>query len=120
MKTSNRNTGKNVAALVLGLFVMSGLVQAKGWTGGDDLPTAPLACDNTSATEAAKPYDGGAVKNSPDLKGKKISIIDVPKLIGIGYFNATAKGVAEGAKDLGNVTAKTDGPTKPTSTIRSR
>ena len=112
MKTSNRNTGKNVAALVLGLFVMSGLVQAKGWTGGDDLPTAPLACDNTSATVAAKPYDGGAVKNSPDLKGKKISIIDVPKLIGIGYFNATAKGVAEGAKDLGNVTAKTDGPTK--------
>ena len=43
---------------------------------------------------------------------KPISIVDVPKLIGIGYFNATAKGVAEGAKDLGSVTAKTDGPTK--------
>lgn len=112
MKTSNRNTGKKIAALVVGLFVMSGLVQAKGWTGGDDLPTAPLACDNTPANVAAKPYDGGAVKNAPDLKGKQISIIDVPKLIGIGYFNATAKGVAEGAKDLRNVTSKTDGPTK--------
>jgi len=36
----------------------------------------------------------------------------VPKLIGIGYFNATSKGIADGAKELGNVTAKTDGPTK--------
>ena len=53
MKTRNRNSGKNVAALVLGLFVMSGLVHAKGWTGGDDLPTAPLACDDTPATVAA-------------------------------------------------------------------
>ena len=112
MKRNDVSTGKNIAAVVLGVFVMSGLAQAKGWTGGDDLPTAPLACDNTPASVAAKPYDGGAVKNAPDLKGKPVSIIDVPKLIGIGYFNATAKGVAEGAKDLGNVTAKTDGPTK--------
>ena len=112
MKRNNVSTGRNVAGIALGLLVMSGLAQAKGWTGGDDLPTAPLACDNTPASVAAKPYDGGAVKNAPDLKGKPVSIIDVPKLIGIGYFNATAKGVAEGAKDLGNVTAKTDGPTK--------
>ena len=112
MKRNNVSTGRNVAAIALGLLVMSGLAQAKGWTGGDDLPTAPLACDNTPASVAAKPYDGGTVKNAPDLKGKPVSIIDVPKLIGIGYFNATAKGVAEGAKDLGNVTAKTDGPTE--------
>ena len=112
MKRNHVSTGKNVAALVLGLLVMSGVAQAKGWTGGDDLPTSPLACDATPANVAAKPYDGGTVKNAPDLKGKQASIIDVPKLIGIGYFNATAKGVAEGAKDLGNVTAKTDGPTK--------
>ena len=112
MKTRNTNTGKQVSALIFGLLMTAGLAHAKGWTGGDDLPTAPLACDNTPATVAAKPYDGGAVKNAPDLKGKQISIIDVPKLIGIGYFNATAKGVAEGAKDLGNVTSKTDGPTK--------
>jgi len=28
------------------------------------------------------------------------------------YFNATSKGIADGAKELGNVSAKTDGPTK--------
>ncbi len=36
----------------------------------------------------------------------------MPKLIGIGYFNATSKGIADAAKELGNVDAKTDGPTK--------
>jgi ABC-type sugar transport system substrate-binding protein len=82
------------------------------WTGGDDLATSPLACSGSSPAPAAVPYDGGSVTNAPDLKGKPISIVDVPKLIGIGYFNATSSGVAEAAKDLGNVTAKTDGPTK--------
>jgi ABC-type sugar transport system substrate-binding protein len=36
----------------------------------------------------------------------------VPKLIGIGYFNATSKGIADAAKEMGNVDAKTDGPTQ--------
>ena len=45
-------------------------------------------------------------------KGKPIKVVDVPKLIGIGYFDATSKGIAEAAKELGNVDAKTDGPTK--------
>ena len=61
---------------------------------------------------AAKPYDGGAPTNAPDRKGKKINVVDVPKLIGIGYFNATSKGIADAAAELGNVDAKTDGPTK--------
>lgn len=68
MKRNNVSKGKNVAAIALGLLVMSGVAQAKGGTGGDDLPTAPLACDNTPANVAAKPYDGGTVKNAPDLK----------------------------------------------------
>src|SRR5437764_14320585 len=85
---------------------------AAAWTGGDDLPTSPLACDATPAKASAKPYDGGSPKNPPSRKGKKISVVDVPKLIGIGYFNATSKGIADGAKELGNVSAKTDGPTK--------
>ena len=59
---------------------------AAGWTGGDDLPTSPLACDATPAKASAKPYDGGSPKNPPSRKGKKISVVDVPKLIGIGYF----------------------------------
>ncbi len=36
----------------------------------------------------------------------------MPKLIGIGYFNATSKGMQDAAKELGNVTVKTDGPTE--------
>ena len=82
------------------------------WTGGDSLPTSPLACDNTPGTAAAIPYDGGQPTGAPDLKGKKITVVDVPKLIGIGYFNATSKGIADAAKELGNVDVKTDGPTK--------
>jgi ABC-type sugar transport system, periplasmic component len=82
------------------------------WTGGDSLPTNPLACDNTPGTAASIPYDGGQPTGAPDLKGKKITVVDVPKLIGIGYFNATSKGIADAAKELGNVDVKTDGPTK--------
>jgi ABC-type sugar transport system substrate-binding protein len=90
----------------------SAAMAAPAWTGGDDLPTSPLACDATPAKAAAKPYDGGSPAKPPSRKGKKITVVDVPKLIGIGYFNATSKGIADGAKELGNVTAKTDGPTK--------
>lgn len=42
-------------------------------------------------------YNGGQPTNPKDLKGKKIVLADVPKLIGIGYFAATTKGQAEAA-----------------------
>jgi ABC-type sugar transport system substrate-binding protein len=100
-----------VLALVSAVAISPELAAAN-WTGGDDLPTNPLACDATPAKAASKPYDGGVPTKPPDRKGKKISVVDVPKLIGIGYFNATSKGIADAAKELGNVTAKTDGPTK--------
>jgi ABC-type sugar transport system substrate-binding protein len=61
---------------------------------------------------ASKPYDGGTAVNAPDKAGKPITVIDVPKLIGIGYFNATSKGIATAAKEMGNVTVTTDGPTE--------
>jgi rhamnose transport system substrate-binding protein len=104
---------KLTLAALLGFALMSGSALAQSaWTGGDDLPTSPLACDGTPAAAAAKPYDGGVPTNPPDRKGKKITVVDVPKLIGIGYFNATSKGIADAAAELGNVDAKTDGPTK--------
>ena len=55
---------------------------------------------------AAKPT------NPPNKAGKEISLVDVPKLIGIGYFNATSKGMQDAAKELGNVKVETDGPTE--------
>ena len=82
------------------------------WDGADDLPVNPLPCDGGGGTVAARPYDGGRPTNPPDLAGKPITLIDVPKLIGIGYFNATSQGMQEAAKELGNVRVTTDGPTE--------
>lgn len=101
-----------ILALVIALASGSTALADSPWTGGDSLPTNPLACDNTPGQVAAKSYDGGQPTNAPDLKGKKITVVDVPKLIGIGYFNATSKGIADAATELGNVDVKTDGPTK--------
>jgi len=99
--------------------------QDKRWDGSDQLPVSPLECGAGGAaasaatmagTQAAAPaamkYDGGVAKNPPDLKGKKIVLVDVPKLVGIGYFAATTQGQQEAAKELGNVEVKTDAPTE--------
>ncbi|GLQ53923.1 autoinducer 2 ABC transporter substrate-binding protein [Devosia nitrariae] len=103
---------KTLVALSV-LSLSTGMVQAQGtWTGGDDLPTTPLACDGTAATPAAKEYDGGVPTNPPDRAGQEITVVDVPKLIGIGYFDATSKGIAEAAAEMGNMNATTDGPTE--------
>ena len=104
---------KLTMGVVLSLGLMSGTaLAASAWTGGDDQATSPLACDATPAAAVAKPYDGGVPTGAPDRMGKKITVVDIPKLIGIGYFNATSKGIADAAAELGNVDAKTDGPTK--------
>jgi rhamnose transport system substrate-binding protein len=101
------------ATLALLMSACAGAAMAQDkWQGADDLPTNPLACDGTAGTVAAKPYDGGQPASAPDLAGKEITVIDVPKLIGIGYFAATTKGQAEAAAELGNVKVSTDGPTE--------
>jgi rhamnose transport system substrate-binding protein len=97
--------------VVLMALASTGVSAASSWTGGDDLPTHPLACDATPPVIAPSPYNGGAPTNPKPLAGKPIKVIDVPKLIGIAYFNSTAKGIADAAKELGNVQVKTDGPT---------
>ena len=94
------------------LMASSAMAQSR-WDGADELAVNPLACgEGGAAAVAAKPYDGGQPTGAPDRAGKPITVVDVPKLIGIGYFNATSKGMQDAAKELGNVTVTTDGPTK--------
>jgi ABC-type sugar transport system substrate-binding protein len=84
------------------------------WDGGDDLPTNPLACGPDAGPPPAAeplPYDGGQPTGAADLAGQPITVVDIPKLIGIGYFNATAAGMQEAAAELGNVEVINDGPT---------
>lgn len=93
------------------LSLSTGSVGAQSaWTGGDDLPTSPLACDGAAATAEAKPYDGGEPTGAPERTGETLSVVDVPKLIGIGYFDATSKGISEAAGEMGTMEATTDGP----------
>ena len=101
-----------VAGLGVAVISVATAAQAR-WDGADDLPVNPLACGEGAAGEvAAKPFDGGQPADPPDRAGKPITVVDVPKLIGIGYFNATSKGMQDAAAELGNVTVTTDGPTK--------
>jgi rhamnose transport system substrate-binding protein len=83
------------------------------WDGADDLPVNPLPCgDEEAEPPEAKEYDGGQPVDPPDKAGQDIVLVDVPKLIGIGYFAATTKGEQEAAEELGNVTVTTDAPTE--------
>ncbi len=98
-------------ALVASVFAAPAFGQAM-WQGADDLPTNPLPCDGGAGQVMSKAYDGGQPTGAPDLAGKDITLVDVPKLIGIGYFAATTKGEGEAAAELGNVKVSTDGPTE--------
>jgi rhamnose ABC transporter rhamnose-binding protein len=79
-------------------------------------PTAAMAEQPTAAPAAggALPagWKAGVAKNPPDKAGQPITVFDVPKLVGIPYFAATAKGMQEAAQELGNVTVTTDAPTE--------
>ncbi len=118
---------KKVLSLALLLCLMLSAVslqaQSERWAGGDDLDVNPLDCPGAEAmTEAtateeammdeAPTYNGGQAVNAPDMAGQPITLVDVPKLIGIGYFAATTQGQQEAAAELGNVTVTTDAPTE--------
>ena len=89
-------------------------VASAAWDGADELATNPLACPGGEAPPAAPAgdYDGGTVMNPVAEAGADITLVDIPKLIGIGYFNATAQGMQEAAAELGNVEVINDGPTQ--------
>lgn len=121
---------KLLSTLMLGLIIMAAFAAVvpvgaqDRWVGADDLPTTPLECPEgvtaaapeAAATEEAAAeapvFNGGLAVDAPDLAGQPIVLVDVPKLIGIGYFNATSLGMQQAAEELGNVTVTTDGPTE--------
>lgn len=105
--------------LVLAVAITPMSAQERRWDGADDLPVNPLACpgeemamDMEGEGMEMPEYDGGLAQNAPDKAGQPITLVDVPKLIGIGYFDATALGMQQAAEELGNVTVITDGPTE--------
>lgn len=104
--------------LALSLLVGAGMLTSpaafaqSAWTGGDDQPAAPLACDAGISPASPGDYDGGSPTGAPDRKGKAIKVVDIPKLVGVGYFNSVAQGLQEAAKQTGTMTVTTDGPTK--------
>lgn len=110
-------------SLTLGTLAAGvGAQDAARWDGADDLPVNPLDCPVAEGAEApteeagtaaeAPEYDGGLAVNPPDLAGQPIVLVDVPKLIGIGYFAATTLGQQQAAEELGSVTVTTDAPTE--------
>ncbi|MAS33689.1 MAG: autoinducer 2 ABC transporter substrate-binding protein [Anaerolineaceae bacterium] len=99
------------------------------WDGADDLDVNPLGClvlgedgmpveadesaEGDMETDMEMPeYDGALPVDPPDLAGQDIVLVDVPKLIGIGYFAATTLGQQQAAEELGNVSVTTDAPTE--------
>ena len=100
--------------LAMSAALLAGPVVAQErWDGADDLAVNPLACTGEGGAEGvSKDYDGGQPTGAPDLSGQEITLVDVPKLIGIGYFAATTQGMQEAAEELGNVRITTDGPTE--------
>jgi len=122
-----------VLSLLLALFIVPATAQEDRWDGADDLPVNPLECgmggdemaeegdmeateeamdDEEMAEEEGMEYDGGVAVDPPDLAGETITLVDIPKLIGIGYFAATTQGMQEAAEELGNVDVNTDAPTE--------
>ncbi len=112
-----------VLAMVAALFISPVAAQEEDrWDGADDLPVNPLACPVAEGEEAEEStdeaamdmpeYNGGTAVGAPDKAGQEIVLVDIPKLIGIGYFDATALGAQQAAEELGNVTVTTDGPTE--------
>jgi rhamnose transport system substrate-binding protein len=115
-----------VTILMLAAMAVTVTAQEERWDGADDLPVNPLACGMGDAEEPdmeateeateevaeAPEYDGGQATDAPDLAGQPIVLVDVPKLIGIGYFDATHLGMQQAAEELGNVTVIQGGTTE--------
>ena len=111
---------KLIPALLLILCCVSLVVplQAQGrlWDGADSQPTHPLACDAESSAEiAAGRYNGTQPFDPPQMAGKPITLVNIPRLLGSSYSNAVDQGMQQAAKELRTVTVTTDAPAKANS-----
>lgn len=127
--------------LLIGILVAPATAQDR-WDGADDQDVHPLECgmgdmdmedgesmddedmdddesmddedmdDDEMMDDMGMEYDGGQPTNAPDLAGQDLVLVDVPKLIGIGYFDATHLGMQQAAEELGNVTVIQGGTTE--------
>ncbi|MBE2269031.1 MAG: substrate-binding domain-containing protein [Anaerolinea sp.] len=110
-----------VAILLIATMMSPIIAQEERWDGADDLDVNPLACpvaEGEAAPETEEApmdmpeYNGGQPTDAPNLAGQPIVLVDVPKLIGIGYFDATHLGMQQAAEELGNVTVIQGGTTE--------
>ena len=76
----------------------------------------PARLRRDAVTPVAKLYDGGQPSNAPDLKGKKITVVDVPKLVGIGYFQRHVEGTLTPPRKWATWTPRPTDRPRPTST----
>jgi rhamnose transport system substrate-binding protein len=92
--------------------------QDERWDGADDLDVNPslvwMAKKQQLKAKQRKPPFMTVVNltDAPDLAGADIALLDIPKLVGIGYLDATTQGMNEAAEELGNVTIVSDGSTE--------
>ncbi|MCY4465098.1 MAG: substrate-binding domain-containing protein [Chloroflexi bacterium] len=116
-----------ILALLMALVSMPLSAQDR-WDGADDLAVNPLACgmgdemmedsdemmdEDADEDMGMMEYDGGQpAMMDDDMAGMDIVLVDVPKLVGIGYFAATTLGQQQAAEELGNVSVTTDAPTE--------
>lgn len=74
-----------LASAAIGVSTLTAPAFAE-WTGGDGQPTNPLPCEGDAPAPAAMDYNGASPKNSPDRAGQPMRVVDIPKLIGVGYL----------------------------------
>ncbi|MEO8394394.1 MAG: substrate-binding domain-containing protein [Chloroflexota bacterium] len=63
-----------------------------------------------TAEATAMAYNGSQPIGAPDLAGRPITLIDMPKQLNLNYFASIRRGEQDAAAELGNVTVINDGP----------
>ena len=84
------------------------------WTGGDDLPTNPLACDGSAARRARQATMTAARRPArPTARARRSRSSTCRSSIGVGYFAADDQGHGrKRPRNSATSTVTTDGPTE--------